>query len=56
MQRYYEKDFETAKNLFQQYLQLIPGDLGASRHISSCDAFIAKPPSTDWKGIIKLLN
>lgn len=54
MQHYYEKDFETARNMFQNYLQLVPEDLGAIRHISSCDALIANPPPEQWDAAIKL--
>jgi adenylate cyclase len=54
MQHYYEKEFEAAKNAFRSYLQLVPEDLGAIRHISSCDALIANPPPEQWDAAIKL--
>ncbi len=49
--RYFDKDFTKAKDLFQRTLSRLPGDFLSETYIERCDAYLSNPPPKDWNGV-----
>lgn len=45
------REFVRAKELFAKALQIQPGDYLAAQYVTSCVAFIEKPPDASWTGV-----
>ncbi len=49
-----QREWKTAKDLFQQALKLIPQDVSCLSHLQRCDQYQQTPPSIDWTGAYHL--
>jgi adenylate cyclase len=45
------REFARAKGLFEQALQIRPGDHLAGQYLLNCEAFIQNPPDATWTGV-----
>ncbi|MCB1172010.1 MAG: tetratricopeptide repeat protein [Leptospiraceae bacterium] len=48
---YKQRNFQAAKEQFQQCLQIIPEDGPAKLYLDRCDTYITHPPGDDWDGV-----
>jgi adenylate cyclase len=53
---YQLKDWENAKNYFNQALTLDRTDGPSKTYLNRCEQFIAKPPAEDWDGVYTMLK
>lgn len=51
---FYERDWARASDLFAEAERLRKGDRGTLRMIRYCAYYMENPPSSSWKGIVKL--
>lgn len=52
VERYFDRDFETAGRLFAEEEQLLPGDSVAALFGERCRALRSSPPPADWTGVV----
>jgi len=50
LERYFERDFEQAIELFNDVLSQAPSDELSRAYLERCDRLIANPPPADWDG------
>lgn len=50
IERYYARDFEAAREGFDEVQRLIPADLTAARYLERCQAYIKNPPGRGLDG------
>jgi len=55
-ENYKEKNWQNAKNYFNQILSIDRTDGPSKTYIKRCDLFIAKPPAEDWDGVYTMLK
>ncbi|MBF0124716.1 MAG: adenylate/guanylate cyclase domain-containing protein [Magnetococcales bacterium] len=53
---YKAKDFESAKQQFEQVLQIVPEDGPAKTYVERCQEFLLHPPAEDWDGVYQLTS
>jgi adenylate cyclase len=46
-----KREFETAKRLFEEALQIQPDDFLAQHHLKACLDYIETPPDDSWTGV-----
>ena len=51
---YIKRNFEEAKQHFQESLEKIPDDKLSKIYLERCEEFILNPPPSDWDGISRL--
>ena len=51
---YRERDFVTAKSIFENCLEILEDDKPSKTYIARCDAYIVTPPPADWDGVFTL--
>jgi len=47
-------EWKTAKGIFRQVLDILPGDGPSEFYIGRCDKFIKKSPPENWDGVFNL--
>ena len=53
---YKNKDFLSAKDLFEECLMIIPADGPSRVYIERCALFLENPPDDDWDGVFTLTD
>jgi class 3 adenylate cyclase/HAMP domain-containing protein len=54
MERFYRRDFDGAKRLFDAVCTAIPGDAPASAMRARCSLLVRRPPDTEWNGVVEM--
>ncbi|MGD0728024.1 MAG: adenylate/guanylate cyclase domain-containing protein, partial [Spirochaetia bacterium] len=54
IERYYARDFEAAREGFDEVQRLMPADLTAARYLERCQAYIKNPPAEGWTGAVAM--
>jgi|YNPMSStandDraft_2_1061718.scaffolds.fasta_scaffold00006_64 tetratricopeptide (TPR) repeat protein len=54
IEKYFEKQFNEAAELFKKVLEINPDDYVSEIHLARCLEYIKNPPPDDWDGVFKL--
>jgi len=54
IERYYARDFDAAREGFDEVQRLMPADLTAARYLERCQAYIKNPPAEGWTGAVAM--
>jgi class 3 adenylate cyclase len=54
MERFYHRDFDGARRLFDAVCTAIPGDAPASAMRARCSLLVRRPPDTEWNGVVEM--
>jgi len=52
--RYRDMDFAGAKKLFEECLEILPGDGPAETYVNRCQLYMDNAPGSDWDGVFTL--
>ena len=51
MERYYEREFSAAAEMFEEVKNMLPGDYPSEMMIERSLKYASQPPPADWNGV-----